>query len=120
MPMSDCCEKFISGNNAATQALELMRSRYMAYTLAQDEYLLATWHPDTRPLSLSFDPAQRWLGLKIKSWDAGGISDVEGTVEFVARYKVAGKAYRLHEHSRFIRSEGLWYYYDGDIGSDMK
>jgi len=36
-------------------------------------------------------------------------------VEFVARYKVQGKAYRLHEKSRFVREQSLWFYVDGDI-----
>jgi SEC-C motif-containing protein len=37
-------------------------------------------------------------------------------VEFVARYKVGGRAHRLHESSRFIRGEdGHWRYVDGDV-----
>ena len=36
-------------------------------------------------------------------------------VEFVARYRIAGRAVRLHERSRFVREEGRWYYVDGDM-----
>jgi SEC-C motif domain protein len=36
-------------------------------------------------------------------------------VEFVARYKVNGRAHRLHEISRFVREAGKWLYVDGDI-----
>ena len=73
-----------------------MRSRYTAYVLAHREHLLRTWHPRTRPPTLDFDPAQQWLGLKIKGTEAGLAADSEGRVEFVARYKVAGRGHRLH------------------------
>ena len=80
-----------------------------------DAYLRASWHPQTRPSSLAFDPAQRWLGLKIVACEAGGTGDATGQVEFVARYKIHGKAFRLHENSRFSRVDGHWLYVDGDI-----
>jgi SEC-C motif-containing protein len=35
-------------------------------------------------------------------------------VEFVARYRVDGRAVRLHERSRFVHEDGLWFYVDGD------
>ena len=34
---------------------------------------------------------------------AGQAEDEQGTVEFVARYKVGGKAHRPHEISQFVR-----------------
>jgi SEC-C motif domain protein len=39
-----------------------------------------------------------------------------GVVEFVAIYKVNGKAHRLHETSRFVRSNdgARWIYIDGE------
>lgn len=100
-----------------------MRSRYSAYALALKtpsliEYLLQTWHPDTRPthLNLVGDDACKWLGLQIKSHVA--IDKENAIVEFVARYKLihdlGGKAQRLHEISRFNRIENHWYYVDGD------
>ena len=95
-----------------------MRSRYTAYVLADEAYLRKTWHPDTCPvdmdLSMSAD-GDRWLGLKIKRTEAGGVGDETGMVEFVARYKVAGKGYRLHETSRFSRHGGRWVYLDGVV-----
>lgn len=93
-----------------------MRSRYSAFVQRDAIYLLASWHPSTRPteLDLSSD-ATRWLGLKIIACEAGGTTDVHGRVEFVARGKLGGKAFRLHERSRFERIEGVWYYLDGEI-----
>ena len=91
-----------------------MRSRYSAFVTEDEPYLLATWHPDSRPSRVSFNPDQRWLGLSIKSTDAGAESDVRGTVEFVARFKIHGRGHRLHETSRFEKIGERWYYLDGD------
>lgn len=90
-----------------------MRSRYTAFVLGDVDYLQRTWHPDSRPQTLTINPAQRWLGLKVKSTIAGTEQDHEGEVEFVARYKIAGRGYRLHELSRFRRLADGWAYVDG-------
>ena len=90
-----------------------MRSRYTAFVRCDEEYLLASWHPDTRPSRVRLDDQQRWLGLSIRATEAGGAEDATGTVEFVARFMVAGKGHRLHEISRFEKIAGRWYYLDG-------
>jgi SEC-C motif-containing protein len=36
-------------------------------------------------------------------------------VEFVARNKLGGRAWRHHETSRFERVGGRWLYVDGDL-----
>jgi SEC-C motif-containing protein len=36
-------------------------------------------------------------------------------VEFVARFRVGGKAVRQHERSRFVREVGRWFYLDGKL-----
>lgn len=92
-----------------------MRSRYTAYVIHEKQYLLDTWHPDTRPSNLQLDDQQRWLGLRIKRTEKGQPSDDSGTVEFVARYKIAGRGFRLHEVSRFVCRQGKWLYVDGDF-----
>lgn len=90
----------------------MMRSRYSAYVLKLEAYLLATWHPDTRPATIEFEN-EKWLGLEVKNHC---ITDQNhATVEFVARCKVGGRAYRLHETSRFVREDGLWFYVDGEF-----
>jgi len=93
-----------------------MRSRYTAYVLVNEAYLLTTWHTSTRPASLSLNESQpdKWLGLKILSSD-GGSNDQQGSVEFIARYKVNGKAGRLHEVSEFVREAGQWFYVKGTL-----
>ena len=87
-----------------------MRSRYSAYVAGLIDYLLATWHPSTAPGELELWPV-KWLGLDVRHAAAEGDS---GVVEFVARQRdSSGRAQRLHEISRFVRSEGRWFYIDG-------
>ena len=116
--LSDCCGPFIDGAATPQTAEQLMRSRYTAYTLARADYLHATWHPTTRRGELGLDEPVRWLGLKILRSEQGGPNDDRGLVEFVARYKVDGRAHRLHEVSRFQRRDGRWLYVDGETGAD--
>lgn len=89
-----------------------MRSRYRAYVRGDLDYLRTTWHPSTCPSDLEHAPKTRWLGLEIRHASTEG---ERGTVEFVARYKIGGRAYRLHEISRFVREDGRWFYVDGDF-----
>ncbi len=95
-----------------------MRSRYTAYVLKLEDYLLQTWHPDTRPTALDLveDTLTKWLGLEVKRFEATG--DETAIVEFVARYKVNGKAERLHEISRFVKMRHHWYYRDGTFAGE--
>jgi len=112
----DCCGRFIEGGAPAGNAMELMRSRYTAYVLGNTAYLRATWAETTCPrdLETSADPATRWLGLQLKRHTPVDADHAE--VEFVARYKLGGRAFRLQETSRFERdAAGLWRYIDGDI-----
>lgn len=106
-----CCGRWHAGEAAPT-ADALMRSRYAAYVLQRTDYLLATWHPSTRPRELPPDPAVKWLGLEVRHHLTAGD---RATVEFVARSKLAGRAHRLHETSNFVREEGRWYYVDGEL-----
>ena len=90
-----------------------MRSRYSAFVRAQAAYLLATWHRSQRPTTLELEPNARWLGLQVRQHQA--IDAAHAEVEFVARYRIAGRAVRQHERSRFVREDGRWYYLDGDV-----
>ena len=110
---AQCCAPYHAGL-PAPNAEALMRSRYAAYVLRMPDYLIATWHPDTRPDSLNLDekPPIKWLGLQVKRSEQ---QDVEhAIVEFVARYKVNGKAERLHEISTFLKVNDAWYYLNGE------
>jgi SEC-C motif-containing protein len=116
LPLGRCCGSYISGRLTAPTAEALMRSRYTAYVLRNRDYLLATWDPLTRPKTLDLDADQRWLGLRILRTEGGTRQDDTGEVEFVARFKLAGQATRLHEHSRFRKAGDGWLYVDGTRG----
>lgn len=113
--LSACCGRWHAGplHLQAPDAEALMRSRYSAYVLQRADYLRDTWHPTTRPAELTFEPGLRWLGLQVRGHRVTGPD--RATVEFVARSKLAGRAHRLHETSRFVREAGRWLYLDGDL-----
>lgn len=97
-----------------------MRSRFSAFAVGDAGYLLATWHPSTRPATLELDPSTRWIRLDILGTSRGGMLDTEGTVEFRAHYRPAvgsqtGAAGSQREVSRFVRESGRWYYLDGVV-----
>lgn len=110
-----CCGRFHEGLALASNAEELMRSRYSAFVLKNESYLLSTWHPSTRPQEPLFneDPTQ-WMGLTVKHFNEAS-DQLSATVEFVAIYKINGKAHRLHEISDFVYEDKLWLYVDGQF-----
>ncbi len=110
-----CCGRFHEGLALASNAEELMRSRYSAFVLKNESYLLSTWHPSTRPQEPLFneDPTQ-WMGLTVKHFNQAS-DQLSATVEFVAIYKINGKAHRLHEISDFVYEDKLWLYVDGQF-----
>jgi SEC-C motif-containing protein len=115
-----CCGRYIDDfdNTPAPDAESLMRSRYTAFVRERADYLLATWHPSTRPATVSFEAGVKWLGLDVRSRSVLDADHAE--VEFVARQRSsAGVATRLHERSRFVReidgAHHRWFYVDGDL-----
>ena len=109
----ECCGRLHDGSAAAGTAEQLMRSRYSAFVVGDAGYLLATWHPDTRPPVLELDGETRWLGLDVLAVEGGGLLAAEGTVEFRASYRAGGRRGAQHERSRFTRLDGRWHYLDG-------
>ncbi|MGO9807489.1 MAG: YchJ family protein [Rhodomicrobium sp.] len=106
-----CCQRWHDGEVPA-DAEALMRSRYAAFVLKIEEYLLASWHSSTRPLVLDLASSpRRWLGLKVLRHEAE--TPDTAIVEFIARYKASGRGRELHETSRFVREHGRWLYVDG-------
>src|SRR4051794_30104393 len=108
-PYEACCGRF-HGGQPAPSVEALMRSRYSAFVVGDEAYLLETWHPSTRPEGLRLDPAQRWTGLQVVRVDGGGIFDSAGVVEFRASYRVGRRNSVLHETSRFVREDDRWFY----------
>ncbi|MET0953747.1 MAG: YchJ family protein [Aeromicrobium sp.] len=109
----DCCGRLHAGGTTAHTAEQLMRSRFSAFARGDGDYLLATWHPSTRPATLELDEDRAWYRLDIIETRAGSPFDTNGVVEFVAYYRAPTGAGRQHEISRFTREQGCWFYLDG-------
>jgi SEC-C motif-containing protein len=110
---AECCGRLHEGTAAAATAEQLMRSRYSAFAVGDAAYLLATWHPSTRPRAVDLDDDVRWTGLDVLATTGGGLLSDQGTVRFRACYVRDGRAGEQQEHSRFIRDGGRWLYLDG-------
>jgi len=108
-----CCGPLHARTTAAPTAEALMRSRYSAFALGDEDYLRWTWHPDHRPEELALAGDEEWLGLEVVSCRAGGPDDDRGVVEFIARCRAGGAPRTLHEVSRFVRLDGRWVYLKG-------
>jgi SEC-C motif-containing protein len=96
-----------------------MRSRYAAYALGKIDYILDTHDPDTvkevdRDNTEQWSKNSTWLGLEILSTDKGQPADSEGTVEFVARYKLKGVTIAHRERAKFRKHDGRWLFVDGE------
>jgi len=116
MDYAVCCGPLHHGARPAVTAVALMRSRLTAFALGDVRYLLATWHPRTRPADLDLDDDVVWRRLQIVDTEAGGEDDQAGVVQFRAQYVQGGGRHILHERSRFTRSrDGRWLYVDGEF-----
>ncbi len=101
---ANCCEPIIKHDSARSPET-LMRSRYTAYVRGYWDYLHSSWHPDTRPSSVS-PTFTDWIGLKI-------INAEHDRVEFTALFREGSTTMVLHEISRFQKVAGHWRYLDG-------
>ena len=115
LPYGECCKPLHATTSRAPTAERLMRSRFSAFASGDAGYLLATWHPSTRPAGLTLDGTLRWTRLEILGRSHGGMLDNEGSVEFVAHFHSPDGRGSQRENSRFIRESGAWFYLDGVV-----
>ena len=108
-----CCEPLHEGEPAASPEA-LMRSRYTAYALRLDGFVLASWDKKTRPEELFVDgePRPKWFSLKVESTRVEGD---KGYVTVLAKARTAMGVITIHEASRFRRDGETWVYVDGDM-----
>ncbi|BBH17992.1 UPF0225 protein [Nocardioides baekrokdamisoli] len=108
-----CCGRLHRGAALAQTPEELMRSRYSAYALGAFDpellnYVLATWHPRTRPESIE-GGGLTWTGLEVHGHG-------DDWVEFSAHYRAADGTFgTMTERSLFERRAGRWFYVVGDV-----
>ena len=105
-PYSECCGPLHAGAAAHT-AETLMRSRFSAFALGLDRYLLASWHPSNRPPTIELEPGRIWRKLQI-------VDTAPGVVEFRASFRSPRGGGLVYERSRFVHEHGTWFYVDGD------
>ncbi|MEJ5927335.1 YchJ family metal-binding protein [Corynebacterium sp. H128] len=105
----ECCARYHRGATAPT-AEALMRSRYTAFVVHDEDYLLRTWHPDTRPSTLGFDDTVQFYRLDIVACEGGGPLDSVGAVDFEAHFRIGEQRGSQQEHSSFAKVNGSWLY----------
>ncbi|WP_430813017.1 YchJ family protein [Carboxylicivirga sp. RSCT41] len=113
-----CCQPYLENKQDAPTALQLMRSRYTAFTQGNINYLIKTHHISTRPLKEKEDIEQwarsvQWMGLTIINSEKGQATDTEGMVEFKALFIENGQLQAIHEKSLFRKEKGMWFYTSG-------
>ncbi len=116
----DCCQPLLLGEQKATSAEQLMRSRYSAFHGGEIGYLIkthhASQHSETQEQELTNATSNtRWLGLTILGTENGSPEDDQGQVEFLARYQTGREFALLHEKSSFVCENGQWFYVDGIV-----
>jgi len=109
---AQCCEKLHHNQAYAQTPEQLMRSRYCAFVKQLTNYLLKTWHPSTRPMSLDLSDSPDWLKLQVMSSEQTGD---KGKVHFRAFYKEGVDVGFMEEHSDFVREQGRWFYVSGEV-----
>lgn len=87
-----------------------MRSRYSAYVVQDEAYLLRTWSAANRPRRVQFDDDLRWTGLDVLGRTGGSAFHTDGTVEFCAHFVRDGQPGEQRENSAFLRVDGAWVY----------
>ena len=114
-----CCGQYIKLRKDALTAEALMRSRYTAYVLNDEAYLLYSWHHSTRPEALDlYDDEVDWKQLRIVSTRLGKQQDKSGEVEFIADYLVHRTRLKIHELSQFVKENNRWFYLNGEIKTE--
>lgn len=112
-----CCAKAHQDLYSVKTAEDLMRSRYVAFTMANGDYLLESHHSSKRPFEQKkqielWAKSVKWVKLEIIKVDGGSEVEAEGTVEFKAHLYENRIKKVMHERSTFIRENGHWVYYD--------
>jgi SEC-C motif-containing protein len=110
IPYDHCCEPLHNGVPAKS-AEALMRSRFSAFSLLLEDYLLTSWHPITQPKHIELDSDTQWKRLEII--DANN-DETEGRVHFKAYYQEQKQWHLLEETSKFLFENGHWLYLSGD------
>ena len=111
----NCCKIIHLDISKATNAEQLMRSRFVAFTKGMGDYLLLSHHSSTRPVDkmpqiIKWANSVKWQNLQILETTDGQAEDTSGTVKFKAHFKEDKKPDCILENSQFVRENGNWVY----------
>jgi SEC-C motif-containing protein len=117
-----CCKPFHDEITSPKTALELMKSRFSAFSVCNSEYIIFSTHqnnPDfTQDLKswnndiLNFSKNTRFEKLEILEFIDG---EVESFVTFKATLFQDKNDISFIEKSRFLKTEEIWKYVDGQF-----
>lgn len=117
-----CCKPYHKGDALPETPVDLMKSRYSAYSLGLIDYVIETtdpegsaWEADEarwRASIADFGHSFEFTGVEIleRHTDAD-----EGIVRFRAGLRAGGVDESFEETSRFRRVDGRWLYRAGDV-----
>lgn len=108
---ADCCAPLHQGIKRAPSPAALMRARFSAFKLQIKDFLLASWHPDTRPAELALTAKTQWGRLQIHQET---YTENQGQVQFSAYFFDHGNWGIQEEDSRFLKENDTWYYHSGE------
>lgn len=114
---ADCCGRAHQNIANVKTAEDLMRSRYVAFTMGNGDYLMESHHSLTRPIAMKnqlvmWAKSVKWLKLEIVNTTDGGEDDNDGIVEFKAYFIENSKKQIMHQRSKFTHEYGHWVYVD--------
>lgn len=113
-----CCQSFHEKKRLPSSPLELMKSRYSAYSLGLADYIIETTHPNNpsyrndrlvwRREILLFCASTTFSGLKI-------LATAPNKVTFKALLKVGDRDASFKEESTFEKLNSEWLYLSGKM-----
>lgn len=114
-----CCGPLHDGTAGETPEA-VMRSRYSAFVVNKLAYLESTLTEESKAdydadETASWAESAKWQNLEIRSTTGGGKDDSQGTVEFIAKFKVGKEIHAHHEISYFVKDNDHWLYSHGDM-----
>lgn len=116
-----CCQVFHKGK-IASNALELMKSRYSAYACGDIKYIINTTHKENSDYTNDFDQWAKEIEIFCKKTDFIKLEILEYTlkeresfVKFKAHLEIDGEDQSFVELSRFVKVDNRWYYHSAKI-----
>ena len=119
-----CCQVFHKGKLPST-ALELMKSRYVAYKLQMPKYIINTTHKENKDYLDDFIVWENQILDFCKDCDFQSLQILEfvdGNTEAYVTFRVQlackNEDNSFTEKSKFIKENGKWLYHSGDFNGN--